>query len=264
VIVSGKSVRIVESHEEVLAEWAEAAHDVGAPLTLVTLDRHTDTSPALTTSFADGDDDGDDWDDADGDDNASDRRRNRALSRFRGVPPGHLDALIDRLENDEHIDAALRLGVLSRALIISSQAGRTGESTIEGATVFRPACAPDCTEASHESASCERRRFDAILESDLLRPALAQLGFDLTSPPRYVLDIDLDTFSTRRGLEPADATVFHGLIVGAHSITLAREPEYVNESLDDHDSDEIEAAVLGHVRRAMPPDASAVQPSVSG
>ena len=241
--VAGKLVCIVESHEEVLVDWAEASRAAGRPLTLVTFDRHLDAAPAFTADLAD--------DDGAGAGDARDlaRWQQRVLARFRDVPPDDLEPLVYRLQNDEHIDAALQLGILDRVLIISSHAGRTGESPLPRSVVYRPTCAPDCEAVRHAGAACERRRYDAMLESALLRPALAHFGFDPAVP--YVLDIDLDTFSTRQGLHPRDATAFHALIAGAESITLAREPEYVNESMDDHDSDEIEAAVLRHIVRAM-------------
>ncbi len=249
--IHGKTVRVVESHEEVLGDWADAARELGRSLTLVTLDRHTDTSPALSVDYTD-------YHAVEGgasDDSSSEpeftRWQKRVLARFRDAEPEVLDALVERIQNDEHIDAALRLGIVDRALIVSSQAGRTGDALIPGASVYRPVCAPSCEQASHEDAACPRRRFDAILEATLLRDALAQLAFNVHDASPYILDIDLDTFSTRRGLTPADATIFHALIRGAHLITLAREPEYVNESMDDHDADEIEAAVLRHVATAM-------------
>jgi hypothetical protein len=240
VIVAGKSVRIVESHEEVLGDWADAARRVGRPLTLVTLDRHLDTTPALTAGYSET-----------GAGEGLVRWSERVLSRYRGASPDALEELVARLQNDEHIDAALRLGIVARALIISSQMGRTGDSPVGGVSVFRPVCAPGCASVSHVDAGCERRRYDTMLEPTLLRPALAHLGLDVDSGEPYVLDIDLDAFSTRKSLDPADASVFHALIAGAHSVTIAREPEYVNESLDDHDADEIEAAVVCHIRRAM-------------
>lgn len=243
--VAGKPVRIVESHEEVLVDWAEAALAAGTPLTLVTIDRHLDTASALTASFAE---------DGGGDDAAEDAHglaewQQRVLSRYHDASPEDLELLVERLQNDEHIDAALRLGILDRVLIISSQAGRTGDLPLPRAAVYRPPCAPECDSDPHDAPQCQRRRYDAMLESSLLRSALAQLGFEADAP--YVLDIDLDTFSTRKGLEPADAAAFHALIAGAQCVTVAREPEYVNESLDDHDADEIEAAILRHIASAM-------------
>ena len=151
---------------------------------------------------------------------------------------------MERLANDEQIDAALRLGILDRVLVISSQQGRTGDKTVEGVTVVRP-------ESENAGADAARHRFDTILESDVLGPALTSFGFSPDGAPAYVLDIDLDTFSTRRGLTPADATVFHALIRHARMVTLAREPEYVQESLDDHTAAEIEASLLEHIERAM-------------
>ncbi len=242
--IHGKLIRIVESHEEVLLDWAEARRAAGRALTLVTLDRHTDTAPALRVDFVDNEDE-------EPDDAQLARWQKRVLMRFRDAEVEDLDELVKRLENDEHIDAALRLGILDRALIVSSQEGRTGDATTPGAKLVRPECAPDCADAPHGSAACARRRFDAQLESATLGPALTHLGFETTPSAPYVLDIDLDTFATRRGLAPDDAAVFHELIRGACLITIAREPEYVSESLDDHDADEIEAAVLAHITQAL-------------
>ena len=91
--VNGMNVRVVESHEESLGDWADAFVAHGAPLTLITLDRHLDTAPALTAEFAEEAEE----EDEDVDEEQTEKHRRRVLSRYRPADADGIEELVERL-----------------------------------------------------------------------------------------------------------------------------------------------------------------------
>jgi hypothetical protein len=79
-----------------------------------------------------------------------------------------------------------------------------------------------------------RRHRDLAIESEYLDAKLDVANemcrsVDQTSiwERKYILDIDLDYFTTEKSIAPNDARTFHKLIRNAEAITVALEPTYV-------------------------------------
>jgi hypothetical protein len=80
----------------------------------------------------------------------------------------------------------------------------------------------------------------------------ADLGQPIEST-KYILDIDLDVFLTRRSATPNDPTLFRRFLANAAAITIAREPNCVEDLRlegEDITSNELEALMLEHIQQA--------------
>ncbi len=205
--INGKRVYTREMHHNVLEAWAAEAR--GLPL--ISFDYHTDTLPAFNEELT------------------------RRFKKQHGRPPEKherdeisateharvdwrdLRALKDavtHLSHDEHIDAAVRAGIISDVTIVLGC--YTPGSSPPWARVLIPPC-PHSHETTHDDA-CTRAFVDAALEDSTLAPLFPAL------PADYILDVDLDYFRSAKAIAPDRATVFHRLIRGARIITVAEEP----------------------------------------
>ncbi|HEY1743770.1 MAG TPA: hypothetical protein VGG18_11440, partial [Granulicella sp.] len=169
---------------------------------------------------------------------------------------------ITRLQHEEHIQAATRLGIIDIAFVFSIEGTQTySEEEQQQMDEFKTGkkssplpgrphryrlpeskifiipfgCHTGCTATAHD-ADCHRALSDQILESCLLE---RQIGIasemsnsvrtvDLRAKP-YILDLDLDTFHTHHSLTPDDAGLFHELISGALAVTIAIESEWTGD-----------------------------------
>jgi hypothetical protein len=96
-------------------------------------------------------------------------------------------------------------------------------------------CVIGCGKNSHDD-DCARARSAQVLETVYLDHELAELNAmtDKDGVPRvedgtYVLDIDLDYFHLERAIEPRDPATFYRLVRNAAAITIATEPDYVED-----------------------------------
>jgi len=101
--------------------------------------------------------------------------------------------------------------------------------------IVKNLCSVGCIKAPHDE-NCLMKHFNQAIESILLNEQLSIIGDMkhglvknniLTDP--YILDIDLDYFHTRQAIKPHNPTTFYSLIKKAEAITIATEPEYINE-----------------------------------
>ena len=71
----------------------------------------------------------------------------------------------------------------------------------------------------------------------------------------YILDIDLDAFHSRKAITPDDPSTLHRLIRNAVAITIATEPECVDELWHDEadrmDSNDLLAELIRHIEAAL-------------
>jgi hypothetical protein len=286
--IRGKHIYVVRDHHQVLAAWARIRRELPAPPNLITIDHHTDVYEAFL-------------------------RHASLLENLEGVSAedalASRDAMVDairwdsdasvaeaiaQLENDEHIDAATRSGIIALAFCIQlSDSG--GYPSIEdraydearaaawrakspppspptGARTYAPAengiytighdCALGCTKKPHDD-QCVTDHAREIIESAYLEDQLARgaeisrcVGLpDLEAQP-YILDIDLDVFHSRKAVEPDDPSTFHRLIHGAVAITIATEPDWVDDLWDDEEpiaSAELLDMVLSQIQSALAP-----------
>lgn len=198
---------VVDSHHKVLLSWAEYRSGLSTAPRLITLDHHTDTSPPFRNFI----------------------KKNHASSDFSSVQSECLKRIdfmnlksvseaIEKLNNDEHIVAAIKTDIISSAFVLAHNAANTNLEVYK----------------EHKIACRTVLDHDTTLESSLLDETFLEFNKILkensedslfTSP--YILDIDLDYFNTFKSIDPDDAKTFKTLIKNAGLITVATEPEYV-------------------------------------
>ena len=190
VFLSGKTA-LVSEHHHVLLPWCRFARKTGLRCHAVTLDHHTDVLPAFGRSEYKGDFDF-----------SSD------ASVLRNLP---------FLRHDEHIDWALRAGVLETALILSEE-NFTGPAH----PAMRISCDPvwpdpqSVLNGTPEAVSAAEQ----VLESGYLSRQIGEI------PHPLILDLDLDYFLCEKALHPADDSFFRRLVEEAELITVSLERDW--------------------------------------
>ncbi len=247
--IGGKPVAVVEDHHHALMAWA-IWHRGHGRLRLVTIDHHCDTQDAFLRAAYDGK-----------------RGTDVALqSALIGAIDPAIDASIEaavvRLRHDEHIDAAIRSGVIDAAFVIHEQDMRTVRSHEDAAYWAKAQVLRDTDPAAeffflrnapkplppmtymmpedrmmaihptwyYTGPDLVRPWPDRVIESDHLDDRLAIFERALTASDEaplegnpYILDLDMDAFNTVKALHPDDPTTFYRLVAGAVGITIARE-----------------------------------------
>lgn len=107
--VSGKKVYVFEDHAMAILPWREIHKDIGKQPYLITLDYHTDTLDAfLREAYA-----------LYGDDDINSKKyREEAYARVRREGPKSADWAQQLLRSDEHIDFAIKAGIISHSFSI--------------------------------------------------------------------------------------------------------------------------------------------------
>jgi hypothetical protein len=202
---------IVDSHHKVLLAWAEYRSKLSDAPRLITLDHHTDTSPPFRRfikklHFLKSSDEG--FNDL----------QSSLLENINFNDSESVRSAIDKLNNDEHVVAAIKTNIISSAFVLAHNAANTNFDIYKE---HRISCR---TVTDH----------DSVLESSVLDEALIQFNMilDQNNEQRvfdgpYVLDVDLDYFNTYKSVDPEDSKTFQKLIENAGLITIATEPEYV-------------------------------------
>ena len=197
-------IRVVEEHHHALAEWARYRRGCAEAPALLTFDHHTDTLPAFGRFTAD------------------EAERRRLIAAFDYRDDASVEAALARLRHDEHIDLALRGGVVSRAVII--------------AHAVHPGCAnekirvtcdrswPDMQSLLNDPA-CFEPLARRVFESDFLEARLAEAGF--TPEPGFLFDLDLDYLLTPEALKPKDDRLLRHLLDTAGLVTVSLERDWV-------------------------------------
>lgn len=197
-------IRVVAEHHQALAEWARYRRELNSAPALLTFDHHTDTLPAFGRAAAD----------------EAERRWLVAAFDFRS-DASIAEALL-RLRHDEHIDLALRGGVVSRSVIIA-HADHPGCAN-EKIRVVCDRSWPELQELLNDPA-----RFGPlageVFESGFLRERLSEAEFE--PEPGFIFDLDLDYLLVSRALEPADGAVLGGLLRRAGLVTVSLEADWV-------------------------------------
>ena len=165
----GTPLALVEQHHHVLLPWARHVRRTGQSCHAVTLDHHTDVLPAFSRSGTKGNFDF-----------SSDEAVCSALSLLR---------------HDEHIDWALRAGILHSARILSHE--NFTECAHPGMTVSRDRIWPDVQEIL-DGTERARSAAEQVLETEYLERQIPEV------PSPLILDLDLDNFY-------ADRRSIHGI-----------------------------------------------------
>lgn len=224
ITIGGRDVCIVEAHHFVLFPWAEIRRTETAAPALITLDHHTDTMPAFHRyryRATKGD-----WD-------AMEAMLPRLIADIDWNDDRSLLKAVHKLCFDEHIRAAVSSGIISRAFAINL----SGETCTEHDGIYEAGaiCAIGCDKTPHDDA-CLITHAAQVLESVYLDHELTQLnemaqadGLPIAEAAPYILDIDLDYFHSEKAINPDDPSTFYRLVRNAIAVTVALEPECVEE-----------------------------------
>lgn len=260
-IVSGKKMYAFEKHHYAMIPWHEIRQAHGQPIRLLTFDYHTDTRIAFS-GFACQKVDGS---------TVPSREFVETVSQ-QAVADINLSSLesiyesVARLRYDEHIDAAVKSGLISIAFVLSSHNDqghivsneqraldqRSAEQLtvrIDGEEITlprpRPKAEPPYTYLIPDNKIVilenlpvhdgeDRDYKNSVIESCFLNARLQVVddicrtsGIKRLFEEPFILDIDLDYFNTNKSIAPNDASVFHELIRRSTAITIARESDCV-------------------------------------
>lgn len=230
IAVGEKKVYIVDNHHEVIFPWSEyASNNETAPI-LLTFDHHMDTRSEFyrhCRKIA-----GPDW---------------KSLSRqlIANVDINESDSIqaaVKNLCNNEHIGFALQTGIISDAVVFSLMgAGICRDYGNSKIYYIDPCCTSKCKKSLHDE-ECQIEVYDSVIEGEELLFKLNQInmfipGFFVSGriKKKYILDIDLDCFHTKKAINPVDMLVFNYLANNAEIITIATEENYVELEKKDND-----------------------------
>ncbi len=275
--IQDKAVYVFEAHNVAFAGWAEIKAADEDHLILITLDHHTDTKLAfLTSDFV--------HDYAQGNLPRILERIDERVGQIDRTNSEHIEQAVADLRNDEQIDAAVRVGLFEYAFCFNNQ-GKNTPSVEEEAYLadefyflseapkppftyrvpdrkiyeIGKRCAVGCEERVHGD-ECYRKHADQVIESVMLNQlittsnTIAQpAGIKSILELPYVLDIDLDYFTSTKGLAPEDPQLFYEMIRGAVAITVATEPNYVKrERIDEELTSEYALErIMNHFEKAL-------------
>lgn len=247
-VVGEKKIYIVENHHEVIIPWSEYASNNETAPVLLTFDHHIDTRSAFY-------------------------RHSRKVTDLEWRPvrdqliadvdineSSTILSSLERLCNDEHIDFALQTGMISDAVVFSlMNAGICTDYSNNKIYYIDPCCTSKCKKSSHDD-ECQINVYDKVIEGEELLFKLNKVnkfipGFFISNiiNKKFILDIDLDCFHTKKAINAVDLSVFNYLINNAEIITIATEGYYVELEKKDHDINEhyLLEKLLAHIENAI-------------
>ena len=180
---------VVEEHHQVLPFWAEIAGD-GTLDFILTLDHHTDVLPAFSR-----------------------------LENKPEINRSEPEKAVVLLRHDEHIDWALRAGIMKEAIILSHE--NFTEPAHPAMRVICPGLWPE-TQAILNSEPAAVSAAEKVLEPEYLQYAVFRN--DLSK--NYILDIDLDNFLCEKALHPEKPEFFLELANHAKGISISMERDW--------------------------------------
>lgn len=247
-VVGGKKIYIVDNHHEVIIPWSEyAANNDTAPV-LLTFDHHIDTRSAFyrhSRKVA-----GLEWRSV----------RDQLISDVDINEPNTIISSLERLRNDEHIDFALQTEMISYAVVFSlMNAGICTDYSNSKIYYIDPCCTSKCKKSSHDD-ECQINVYDKVIEGEELLFKLNKInkfipGFFTSNRinKKFILDIDLDCFHTKKAINAVDMSVFNYLVSNAEIITVATEGYYVELEKKDNNINEnyLLERLLVHIEDAI-------------
>ena len=277
--IKGKKIYILEKHNQAALPWAEIAQGCGKLVQLLTLDYHTDTRPAFTKyagAIYNGKIGNPDYDDL------IDEARNGHIEKVEKNNSVSVKEAVCNLKDDEQIDFAIRVGILSHAYVIAREKLKDEIMSNEYIEYSKECEKPEhaLNSFTHKLKKPEDKTYslpsnkiivlddnsfelvnylsgdarekaskDIAIESKFLAGRIDKIKTicktaDIESIDNgpYILDIDLDYFNTRKSIEPDDPEEFYKLIREAEAITIAKESSCV-ESLQ-HDDENLTSDYL--------------------
>ncbi len=189
-----------EEHHQVLVPWSRLRRRLTSPPAVLTLDHHTDVMPAFGR-FADG----------------NESLRRSLISDFDFRSDSSVRSAVSVLRHDEHIDLALRSGIISESLIIAHE-----NFTVPAHPDIKIYVDPLWPDAHTmlNNAEAFRPYADRMLESGFL----SQAGFRAA---HWILDIDLDCLLTARSVMPSAPEYFRFLWHRSELVTVSMERDWV-------------------------------------
>jgi len=218
--VEAPVVHIVEHHHHVLPYWAQYRRTLRNAPRLITLDFHTDTSKPfrhfLRTHYP-------------GDPAHVETLRKRWIQSIDFRDPASITSILEKLNNDEHVVAAIQSDIISSAFVIAHSARDTDQAVYNEHRICCRAVDRDPNSQGATRAECDRVLESAFLDEMVLsfNQFLDEIGELRLDQSSYILDIDLDYLNTFRAAAPDDAATLRQLAQHAGIITIATEPGYV-------------------------------------
>ncbi len=260
--IGGKDVYIVDAHHFALFPWAKVRRSLGLAPTLITLDHHTDTMEAFRghCCFAtNGDFDlaetmvsdltgAIDW--------QSDDTLESTVALLRHdehIHAAYLSGVISvafainlndqtpSIEEERFHESISerwnqqRAGHTFEPEPVRPNPPYTYSRPNDGMFNISTICSIDCAKLTHDD-DCAIARDHQVLESLYLDHEIATannmakcVGMASVEAAPYILDIDLDYFHSEESINPQNPDTFYRLIRNAVAITVAREPDCVEE-----------------------------------
>ncbi len=211
-----KNIFICEDHHQVLQFWH--AYKDSCPY-LLTFDHHTDLHLAFNHYIYHNGEKEKTWEE----------QRKALLDGISANDP----SAIEKLTHAEHIDAAIKTGIIKKALVYSENSYYSRQEevyTIDGNSQYA---------GQNIINNCNYIEMQSLISSETLSSNFKK--FDLCIPKsqwfhNYILDIDLDFFKSTKSFENKDLTFFKNLIDNCIAVSIATEPIFVKGWQEEYDS----------------------------
>jgi len=243
-VIRGKKIYIVENHHEVIIPWSEYASSNETAPVLLTFDHHMDTRSAFSRYSR----------------KVADLKwksvRDQLIANVDIKDSSLITSLLDKLCNDEHIDVALETGMISAAAVFSMLNVGICRDYANSKIYYIDPCH---TSSSHDD-EYQIDLYDKVIEGEELLFKLNQINnfipdFFVSNRinKKFILDIDLDCFHTKKAINAVDMSVFNYLVNSAEIITIATEGYYVELEKKDNDINEsyLLRKLLVHIENAI-------------
>lgn len=228
-----KHLFICEKHNEVLLPWAWLRQTTNN-LNLLTFDHHTDIIDAFCRYLY----------------NNKGETLDALIKETDFTNDTTIKNAIAKLNNDEHINAAIKCGIISKAFVVSFAGSFDNPPSNEWSKIFSNV--EDTVGYMTEKITIPK--YQTYPEADIYTIGtdgnldnLNGISNDFISfvllkikemskieiiNTNYILDIDLDYFHTYEALREENINEFQQLLSHSVSITIATEPSFTSEYLD--------------------------------
>lgn len=245
--IDNKKVYIIDDHHYALPIWTYYSLENDYRYDLITLDYHADTiigfndyayEKAFETSDVDTFE-------------LRDRFREEKIKEI--LNNKSFDTILNNtnlLDCDEHILAAVELQIINQyhTIYCMDKYDELGGEHCKNEKIY-------CNGYENPTKYCydkcpkkERDRCHKRIDDEYLNDVKLNL-----SDKKYILDIDLDFFQTKKSLKPVNRNIINDFIKNSEFITIARSKEYFNKlKIDDNFSiDEAEKYLLKIIKDAL-------------
>lgn len=244
--IYGKKIFIFEDHATAFYVWATNSPLNGTKPYLITLDHHTDTLLAFCR-FA--------YNSCEGDIDKARTLQQQLLKDIDLSDCNSISSAVDKLNHDEHIDAAIKAGIISHSFSLQLM-DCTGTLSNEEIEYFKidqiermlnnmprpngpytysmpqnkmfiiPPGKAITDQDSLNNKNWVLEDFYLQKQIDIIKCVMHSSELACSTP--YILDIDLDYFHTVKSVYPDKTNLFYGLIRNASYITIAKESSCVD------------------------------------